>query len=210
MTKTKFYLSALLLLAVSSLHAQSFQKKNKIIELGTYLSVYNTRLRDHVTHLEFTDRAASVTVPISFEYALSDKIGLQGELGFASFFTERDTNTNAIANAGGVDFIVSGNYHYVRSNKVDIFSGLGFGGASFSYESNDSRHSKLSGGGGIFMLHLVNARFYFSNHFGIKLNLDYSSFSFVNAEVSDDFGNYYKFDLYLTGTSFGGALVYKF
>jgi len=108
-----------------SLLAQSFEKGNKIINSGIKISIYKVSNSDDQN--DDDDGAASYTIPLGFEYALSDRIGLGAEVGICNYFTGEDTITGTIAEANSFDLLINGNFHWVRGGRVDLYSGVGLG-----------------------------------------------------------------------------------
>jgi hypothetical protein len=126
----KKYPALLLLIAIitastGNVNAQSFVKGNKIIDAGIKISIYKVDDPDDNDENGEDDGAASYTIPIGFEYAISDRIGAGIELGICNYFTEEDTITRAIAKANSFDVLLKGNFHWVRKGKADLYSGLG-------------------------------------------------------------------------------------
>ncbi len=91
--------------------AQSFEKGDKIINAGIKISIYKVANPDKEEDDE--DVAASYTIPISFEYALTNKIGVGAEIGFCNYFIGKDTITGTIATANSLDILLFGNFHWV-------------------------------------------------------------------------------------------------
>jgi len=191
-----------------SLLAQSFEKGNKIINSGIKISIYKVSNSDDQN--DDDDGAASYTIPLGFEYALSDRIGLGAEVGICNYFTGEDTITGTIAEANSFDLLINGNFHWVRGGRVDLYSGVGLGFSSFKYESNDSKESRFKSKGTYFRLSLMNARFYVSKSFALSLHIGIPYMNFNNGRIDDKLGSDYNYPLTFTGVDIGTGFVFRF
>ncbi|MBL0343603.1 MAG: hypothetical protein IPP71_23755 [Bacteroidetes bacterium] len=204
----------LLTIAVLSLpgtiFSQSFEKGNKVIDVGIKVSIYKVNNPDDKDDNDDSDGAASYTIPIGFEYALSDRIGAGIEIGICNYFTGKDTITGTIASANSFDVLFKGNFHWVRGGRVDLYSGLGLGFSSFKYESNDSKNSHFNSTGPYVRLSLMNARFYVSKAIAINVHIGIPYMNFENGRIEDDIGNDYGYSLTFTGFDIGTGLAVKF
>ena len=101
---TRFYLSTTLLITAllmnSAVCAQAFKKGNTNLDIGLGFAAYQTTVSFTFDFLgeDFTfvekDHAASFVLPISFEYGLSDKLGVGLELVSANYFIDDQDTTN--------------------------------------------------------------------------------------------------------------------
>ncbi len=190
--------------------AQSFEKGNKIFDAGIKVSIYKISNPDDDDGNDDSDGAASYTIPIAFEYALSNRIGLGAEIGICNYFTGEDTITGAIAEANSFDMLFKGNFHWVRGGRVDLYSGLGIGFSSFKYESNDSKESKFNSVGPYVHLNLFNARFYVSKAFALNLHFGIPYMNFSNGRIEDNLGSDYAYELKFAGVDIGTGLTFRF
>jgi hypothetical protein len=190
--------------------AQAFSKGEKVIGTGIKISIYSVNAPENNDPDEDGPGAASFTIPITFEYALTDHIGLGAEVGFANFFTEEDTITRAIAEASSFDLLFTGDYHWVRGGKVDLCTGLGLGFSSFQYESNDHVNSRFESTGFYLHLNLLKARFYIGNSFALGLNIGVPYMNFDGGRIEDDLGTDFAYPLSFSGVDLGATLSFKF
>lgn len=198
------------LLNVFPVYSQSFEKGNKILEAGIKISVYHINNPDDNDENDDNSGAASYTIPFGFEYALSNRFGAGIEVGICNYFTGEDTITGAIAEANSLDFLIKGNFHWIRSSRIDLYSGLGLGVSSFKYESNDSKDSKFNSSGTYVQLNLLNARFYLSKAFALSLHLGVPYMNFSNGRIEDNLGSDYSYALTFTGVDIGTGLAFRF
>jgi|GEM_PF-2309933 len=190
--------------------AQSFEKGNKVFDAGIKVSIYKITAPDDDDGNDDSDGAASYTIPIGFEYALTNRIGLGAEIGICNYFTGEDTITGAIAEANSFDMLLKGNFHWVRGGRVDLYSGLGIGFSSFKYQSNDSKDSKFNAVGPYLHLNLFNARFYVSKAFALNLHFGVPYMNFSNGRIEDNLGSDYSYELKFVGVDIGTGLTFRF
>jgi hypothetical protein len=100
-------------------YSQSFEKGNKTINAGIKISIYNINNTNEVDD-DDDDKAVSYTIPLGFEYAITNRLGAGIELGICNYFTGEDSVTRAIAEAGSFDMLLKGNFHWVRSGRADL------------------------------------------------------------------------------------------
>ncbi len=196
-------------LCAPSLHSQSFSKNDKVISGGIKISIYKVSNNDEAEG-DGDDAAASYTIPIGFEYAVSDRIGVGIEAGICNYFTGKDTITGTIATANSFDVMLTGNFHWVRASRIDLYSGIGLGISAFKYESNDSRESQFTDTGTYLRIGLMNARFYVSKAIALSLHFGIPYMNFSNGRIDDNLGSDYEFPLTFTGIDLGTGLAIRF
>ena len=187
---------------------QSFEKGDKVISAGIKVSFYKSLYYDENDDQD--DGAASYTIPIGFEYALSNRFGIAMELGICNYFTEEDTLTGVIAKANSTDLLVQGNYHWIRGGPVDLYSGFGLGFSDFKYESNDSKNSEFKATGFYMRFSLVNARFYIGKKFALSVHMGIPNMNYNEGRMKDDLGSDYSYALNFVGIDMGTGLVFRF
>ncbi|MBK7855629.1 MAG: hypothetical protein IPJ79_12660 [Bacteroidetes bacterium] len=151
----------------AQVQAQCFEKGNKIIETGlafTYLKYqsYNPDFEE-----KDNSEAANFSLPISFQYAAGNRRGVGLQLDIVNYFTERDTIKNAIATAKSFDVAAKFNFHWLKKNKTDLYSGIAVGVSSFKYEDNSSDEAEFNATGGTFRFTVIGSRFYISDHIAL-------------------------------------------
>ena len=162
-----------------------------------------------------TDGAASTIVPLTFEYGLSNKIGLGAELGFSNYFVDDSTENNngdIVANmtktVKSVDFLVVCNFHLLNAEKNDLFIGLGLGGSSVNWTFKDTGE-EYSGGGSCFKLYLKD-RIFFNEHIGILFNFGYTGYIYNNMKTSSGNAILDNLKWEVKGVNLGTGLAIKF
>ncbi|HNR21174.1 MAG TPA: hypothetical protein PKN75_12945 [Bacteroidia bacterium] len=189
--------------------AQCFEKGNKIIETGlafTYLKYqsYNPDFEE-----KDNSEAANFTFPISFEYAAGNRIGVGLQLDIVNYFTERDTIKNAIATAKSFDVAAKFNFHWLKKNKTDLYSGIAVGVSSFKYEDNSSDEAEFNATGGTFRFTIIGSRFYISDHIALGAFFNTVTYSYKNGEISNKFSDKFPFELTGNGSQLGFSINYK-
>lgn len=188
--------------------AQSFVKGNIFVNAGIKISI--SQIKDQDDENDDDDGAASFTIPIVLEYAMSDKIGLGVEAGICNYFTGEDTITGAIADAHSFDLMLIGNFHWVRGSHVDLYSGLGLGFSSFRYESNDSKNSQFKSTGTYFRVSMINARFFISKSLAFDVHAGIPYMNFNNGRITDNLGSDYENPISFIGFDLGTGLTFRF
>ncbi len=202
-------ISAALILIPRVLEAQSFEQGKMFIDAGIKISIYNITNENEVDDGK-KDRAASYTIPIGFEYAVTDRIGAGIEIGICNYFTEEDSITRAIAKANSFDVLLKGNFHWVRNSRIDLSSGLGIGISSFRFNSNDHVDSEFTATGTYIRLNLVNFRVYVVKGVGLTAFLGIPYMNFNNGRISDNLGSDFEYPLSFAGFDIGTGLVVRF
>jgi hypothetical protein len=238
----KYIIASLALSLLFSVNAngQAFQKGSINLDLGIGLGMYGTKqtVETELTANAFgtpfsqsnvndtTDGAASTIIPFSFEYGISDKIGLGVDLTSSNYFIDEE-DKKYLNSVKGFDFGVRVNYHLLNSEKNDLFIGLGLGASTIkwtygsSLTNNPFGLTDAKGSGSYFSLGLTD-RIFFSEHVGILFSLEYRGYSYsgivAEGEGSDAFAAFgvtdVKFkqtlDWKLNGVHFGTGIAVKF
>ena len=205
----KLTLALALILETHCLCAQSFLKGNKIIESGIGLTYMNYESYNPSIDERKDNIAVSWIVPVSFEYAIDKRIGLGAEIDFVTYFTERDTITNAIADARSTDFYAKFNFHWLRKTKVDLFSGLAIGISGFKYHDNSYNEGKYKATGPGYKLVLIASRFYLPKHLFIGFAFNTSGYSYKNGTISNKYNDEIEYQLKGNGYQLNFSLGYK-
>ncbi len=143
-------------------YGQAFQKGNINIDLGLGFGAYGTKVtfKDSNSGLEFTetDGAVSTVIPLSFEYGISDRIGLGLQVGMSSYFIDNEDSTDVSESVKSVDFALKFNFHLLNADRNDLFVGLAIGGSSVNWTFKNSSET-YSGSGTYFSLYLTDRIF---------------------------------------------------
>jgi hypothetical protein len=202
-----------------SIKAQAFQKGNKNLDVGLGFGAYKT-VSEFTTpefvFLGFTippqtfkneDGAASFMMPITFEYGISNKVGLGVQLGFSNYFIDNEDSTETTESVKSVDFAIVCNYHLSNSDKNDLFIGIALGGSNVNWK--DLSGTELTGSGSVFKLYLSD-RLYFSDHIGMLFNIGYTAYNYSDLTSSDNNAFISSLKWHLGGLNIGTGLAVKF
>ncbi|MGE0567371.1 MAG: hypothetical protein AB7O73_05435 [Bacteroidia bacterium] len=207
----KSILVVLLTISSFNLFSQAFEKGNINFDLGLGFGAYGTKVtyKDTKNNLEFsqTDGAASTIIPLSFEYGISNKIGLGLQIGSSNYFIDKDSN-EVTESVKSVDFALRVNFHLLQANRNDLFIALALGGSSVNWLFKNTTET-YSGSGSYFNLSLVD-RIFFGEHVGIMFNLGYTGYNYNDMKTSS--GNVILDNLKwsVKGVNFGTGLAVKF
>jgi len=197
-----------MLISTTFSQAQCFQKHDMFIDLGFGLSIYNTTVRNYTTDSTKTGKAASIVIPLSFEYAIGNRIGIGLQLVTQSFLTGKDSTANSTPTAHSGELNLFGNYHCFRTDHTDLSIGLTLGGSTFTFNKNDVNAGTLSAGGPYVDIH-IGARFLLGKHIGILASLRFPTMTYTQGLATDNQGNEANFDLKFSGFVIGTGITYK-
>ncbi|MBC7642670.1 MAG: outer membrane beta-barrel protein [Flavobacterium sp.] len=142
----KIIIAVAFMLGVSAVNAQTFNEGTSVIQLGAGIGS------------DF-----GLPLGVSYEYGISDKIGLGAYAGYAS---------KSYALGFGSDYKVTymifgakGNYHFYQSDNLDAYGGvlLGYNSAKVTYDNQNGLFTAPSYGGAVFG-GTVGARYYFTDN----------------------------------------------
>ena len=154
----KIIIAVALMLGMSTMNAQSFEKGTSVIQLGAAVG-------------------SDFGLPLgaSYEYGVSDKIGVGVYAGYASkeFSVGYGGDYKVTYTLAGV----RGNYHFYTEDKIDAYGGvlLGYNSASLKYTNgapNYPGYVAPSYGGAVFGGQ-VGARYYFTDSLAAFAELGY-------------------------------------
>lgn len=186
----KKILSIVLLMAAFNGLAQklSFEKNTKVIDVNASFGIYNIATTDSTARAlgkKHTDKAAPYGFSLGFEYGVLNWLGIGLKAQACTYLSSRDSVTGVKPTAKSKDIALVINAHIVRKKRFDLVGGFNLGYSGFKYSSNDSKSSTAKGGGITYDLHVI-PRLYFSDHFGMFLNLSYIGYSYAKLKVSDN------------------------
>jgi len=192
--------------AVNFLNAQSFEKGDRIFDGNLGLAVYNLTIKDNQSKTDSvkTGKAACTVLAPAMEWAVGKRISIGASLLYSHYLTGKDT-TGHKPTAKGLDGNFIFNFHFVKSKRVDLFTGLRLGLAGFRLKPNDGSTNVYGSMGSAFDFH-IGGRFYVSHHVGIIANISFPKYTF------NKFGNSldYTYTLKSKGFYIGTGVAIKF
>lgn len=228
MKKITLIIAGIALLVNSSIAQKAFEKGNITIDLGIGLGIFNTKSHTEqdikvwrsgswVTMREVkdtTDKAASMIVPLKFEYGVKSWLGVGARLAYSNYLGGKDSITGKKDKVRGLDGGVILNFHLIKTAKFDMPIGVTIGYSNFKYMSNDSLDTQAKDNGlnyGIFL----SPRFYFGQHIGLFFDLGYIGYNYpsvlfrnrTDANTNDNNNLLQK--IKFGGTNIGIGLVVK-
>ncbi len=230
-TTTLLIIVSLLFLNLNT-SAQAFQKGNVNFDVGIGFGAYGTT-QTQTTKLSFgavssdttytdSDGAASMVIPISFEYGVSDKIGIGADLIINNYIIAEE-DKDAISSVKAFDFGAKFNYHLLNSDKNDLMIGVGIGFSSIKWELEPNIHQFIESYSGscVYWSIGITDRIFFSENVGILFNLGYKGYSYSGLEaeltseakeVISSFGATFsqEIDWKFNGVNIGTGLALKF
>lgn len=153
----KIIIAVAFMLGVSAVNAQSFGEGTKVIQVGATIGG------------DF-----GLPLSASFEYGVSDKIGVGAYVGYAS----REFNTGYSAADYKVTYTLfgaRGNYHFYTEDKFDAYAGvlLGYNSATVTYTNGGSNVFGTPSYGGSVFGGQIGGRYYFTDSIGAFAELGY-------------------------------------
>ena len=178
--------------ALGGFSQASFEQKTKVIDINANFGVYNTVGSDSTERANGrvkNDKGAPYGFALGFEYGVLNwlGVGLKGQM--CTYLTSKDTATGATPVGKANDVMLVLNAHMVRAKRFDLLGGFDLGYSGFKFSSNDKNHSIAKGGGFVWNVH-IQPRLYFSNHFGMYMNLSYISYAYPKLKFKDDTRTY--------------------
>ena len=161
----KIVFAVALMLGLSTVNAQTFDKGITVIQAGLGLG-----------------STIGTPIGLGFEYGVSEKIGIGGYAGYA---------TQNYGFGFGADYKVTsilvgakGNYHFFQSDSIDAYGGLllGYNIAKASWSDSNSDPIPVSYGGVVFG-GSIGARYYFTENIAAFAELGYG-LGYLNAGLA--------------------------
>ncbi|MBR9860167.1 porin family protein [bacterium] len=182
----KITLLASFILIFSGLQAQTEQGQS-VVCLNAGYSIIGNGLSAAVNELA-DDNAQLSTTPViigSFDYGVTDKFSMGLFFGYQStksdftytYFDQGDSTTENVTVSGTrTNISIRPNFHYLSSDKLDLYSGLRVGWLfrNFSQNSTDENFETLDifdGNRFTMGLTLLGARYYFTDNIGINMEV---------------------------------------
>lgn len=223
MRKLTFVVAALLLSGNIFSQDKAFKKGNVVVDLGTGFGLYATKTHEEKTNLlniriakDTTGGALSVIYPLSFEYGVTNWLGLGARFAYANYLGQKDSTQDYKPKITGIDADLLVNLHFIKTERFDMPLRVTIGYSSFKYLANDIADTQAKDNGFNFGVALI-PRIYFGNHIGIFFNLGYASYSYPSLKISDNTdsnkndndGQDYLLKLKGSGANMGIGLVVK-
>ena len=137
----------------------------------------------------------------SYQYGVIDKLAIGGQIGYASGTSSDQTwtefNGSSIVTQhysltlSIVTVMAKADYHYLSSDKADLYSGLmvGYGIASVSTSgTKDPSGATISAGGTSYAITAIGFRYIFTDNIGAYADLGYGVNGIITVGVSAKFG----------------------
>ncbi|MFN8346489.1 MAG: hypothetical protein U0X91_15910 [Spirosomataceae bacterium] len=173
--KKMFFTSLLVLAAIvcfqTNASAQSYQKGDKLLNLGVGLGTYG---------------AGGIGLGGSFEYGIHDAISV----GVLGGYSGRG-NYLGYGRWSVLTFGARGSYHFnellkLDDDKIDLYAGLGLGYRSITWNYNGIGGYNDSWGSGILFLGHIGGKYYFKPNLGVFAELG-SGFGTLQAGIAFKF-----------------------
>ncbi|MBT8196071.1 MAG: hypothetical protein HKO56_02240 [Bacteroidia bacterium] len=194
---------ACMLFACNS-YGQSYQKGDWNFDAGIGLGVFSTETKFSIplpiigtVTFSDDDGAASVIIPISAEYAVSDRFGVGLQLNFSNYFIDDSTEVyniftgeptgqmqeNNTQSVNSFAIAVKANFHLMEHEQNDLFVGIAVGGSGITWKWKDMEEETLDGSGSYFNLYIMD-RIYFTEKVGMNFNLGFTSYNYDEVKSS--------------------------
>jgi len=213
--KINKYLLLLFCVLLVNLHPsmaqeKCFSKGNFAINAGLGFSLYRYTAVLKSDQSRETNLALSRIGRLSIEHAFTNNLSI-GVLGKRNIYiTEVDSATGKKPDIFSYDLLLFANLHFVRSKRVNLLWGAGYGYSSFTYNTQDQQISQAKGTGGSFETWL-QSRIYFGKHLGFNLNLSYVRNSYNSLDFQNRTTSFPDaLSLKGGGIHFGAGIVFKF
>ena len=176
-------------------NAQAFQKGNMNLDVGIGFGIYGTSQSSTTSFSaggvttseshDTTDGAASMLIPLSFEYGINDKMGLGADFVYNNYIIDEEDREN-LESVRAIDFGAKFNYHLLNSDRNDLFIGVGLGisNISWNYKSDAALFVESASGTGVYYSVGITDRIFFSDNIGILFNISYKGYNYSNIEAN--------------------------
>jgi hypothetical protein len=219
---------------------KAFHKGSIVVDLGIGVAVYGTRQHNEYDSKvwngtsistvrikkDTTNGAASMIIPLSVEYGITNWLGVGARFGYSKYIANADSTNNHIKpTVRGLDADLLLNFHLIKSKHFDMPVSIIVGYSNFNYKANNPNTSTdptYNNGNAIakdnglnFGIALV-PRIYFGDHIGMFFNLGYTGYSYPhilfsnNSNSNLNSNNNELFKIKGNGGNIGIGLVVKF
>jgi outer membrane protein W len=179
-------------------YAQAVEEGNLVFDgyygfPNLYTSVFKAAYANTGSELDLNVGGAG-PFGLRFEYLITDKIGLGLDIGISSSFVswkEEDFSNDLVSydySTRKIGALVCFNYHFLDNDKFDLFStvGVGYSSRSFNFSSTDSYYEPITVSsiipvgfkGGLGM------RYFFTDNIGANLQLGFGHGGILNGGLT--------------------------
>ena len=192
MKKAKLFLITICAAAITNnINAQSFEQGTMVTTLGYGFPSFGKAWLNTVDETTYGNYNATGFGPLHFrfEYGVLDKLGVGLNVNFNTFghefdYETYDNNFDPITytyseKITAVNFIVHVKGHWVTNDKLDLYSGIGFGYSIWNYtsDSNDPYYNFDSFSSPIVVgidITGIGLRYYFTDNIGAYAEVGYA------------------------------------
>lgn len=164
-----FFLTAMVLFAVQSAHAQSSDAQS----FGAGSKVVNLQLGLGSTLYGAGYKGSFPPISVSYEQAVAD-----GKWGVGGYLATTGAKWGSGSNYWKFSYTVigaRGAYHFYTNDKIDSYGGLmlGYNIVSSKWKGEGSENNFKASASGVAYAFFVGGRYYFSEHIGASAELGY-------------------------------------
>jgi hypothetical protein len=194
-------------------YSQSVEQGANIIGLSVRLGLFNTTVVDKTNNnASNSGRAGYAQYLVSLDHGINDRFTVGSQFRYNEFIIGKDTtkNQSQINVASGFDLCAYGAFHFVRSEHVDLYTGIALGYSYLKLANTNLNSQAVYKANGLAYNIDIGARFYLGNHFGIALTLGYAGYYYPNGTATVSGGATDNFSISFSGSTYGLGLCYKF
>jgi len=198
------------LLSINIACAQSIVEGGNIInpnvKLGFFNVTENDKGHDSIGH----GKISHIEYILQYERCIDKDFTVGGIFRYNAFILPKDTATNQINQAYGVDFCLDASFHFVKTQHVDIYLGATMGVSYLRLVNTNLNDQAIYDAAGAAYNLDIGARFYVNEHIGITLTAGYAGYDYPNGTEESIFGYVDHMGFVFDGATFGLGACYKF
>lgn len=203
--------------SVNANENKAFKEGNVVVDIGAGFVGYSTRLYKEWTvgvaknKLDTSFATVAYVYPVQVEYGFKHWFGLGLRYAFSTHYVNDDFFKTHTEN--DVDLVL--NFHLVKTKRFDLPFSLIMGYSHMKTKFKDDLNTTAKSGG-INNGFMLIPRYYFTDNFGVFVNLGWLNYLYMNVDLSDDKTanlnavNNLKYNYGAKGTSIGIGVVGKF
>ena len=211
MKKLIFILFCILYACILS--AQSFYKGALVTDVNVGIEIYNTKytykIKNSSLDTTINDKAGNHNFSIGAEYGVIDRLGVGLRFKSNTYYVSADKTTGITPYVSSYDYMLSVNFHAIKTNVFNLATGVNFGGSHLNYVSNDNNNNRLYGNGTYFDLHVTPRIFIKSFAFEFGINVPFVSYNNMTSN-NPDFNSYIIAKWKGTGYTLSTGIAYRF